>query len=298
MNTELRNKLFNKIKNVFENEDTQEKEAFLQARENVDYAYPKAFELASRVADLFPKGLDHVFFTNSGSESVDTSLKIALAYQKAIGQGSRQRLVGREKGYHGMGFGGVSVGGLVKNRAAFGMLLPGTDHIRHTLDIERNAFSKGLPAHGAELADDLQKTSVIRGLHSVTTIRPQPANQGRPISLSAADFRRFSASRSPRTDRAEVSANDGVQPSSMRRKRSTSSAKLMSDVRSSSTFFTACITVVWSRPPNFRPISGRDRDVNCFAKYMATCRGLATERARRAECISEIRILKCSATRF
>ena len=156
------------------NTAVQEQLSSLDFAHSFNSGHPHAFNFANRLVQHFPDPLNHVFFTNSGSESVDTSLKIALAYQKAIGQGSRQRLVGREKGYHGMGFGGVSVGGLVKNRAAFGMLLPGTDHIRHTLDIERNAFSKGLPVHGAELADDLQRLVELHGAETIAAVIVEP----------------------------------------------------------------------------------------------------------------------------
>ena len=129
--------------------------------------HPLPFELAERLAALAPDPLKHVFFTNSGSESVDTALKIALAYQRVRGEGQRTRLIGREKGYHGVGFGGISVGGMVNNRKFFGPLLPGVDHLRHTLDLERNAFSRGLPLHGAELADDLER---LVQLHDASTI--------------------------------------------------------------------------------------------------------------------------------
>lgn len=148
-------------------------EAIAKAAATLDFAptfqlgHPQAFELASRVAALMPAGLDRVFFTNSGSESVDTALKIALAYHRARGDGSRTRLIGRERGYHGTGFGGTSVGGLVNNRRAFGPLLNGVDHIRHTHDLARNAFTRGQPAHGAELADDLER---LIGLHGADTI--------------------------------------------------------------------------------------------------------------------------------
>src|SRR3954465_1989711 len=124
---------------------------------NLDFApsfnmgHPLAFDFAARLAEIAPDGLDRIFFTNSGSESVDTALKIALAYHRANGQGTRTRLIGRERGYHGVGFGGISVGGIVKNRMFFGSLLSGVDHLPHTLDMERNRFSRGLPEHGAEL---------------------------------------------------------------------------------------------------------------------------------------------------
>jgi beta-alanine--pyruvate transaminase len=108
-----------------------------------------------------------VFFTNSGSESVDTALKMAIAYHRARGEGARTRLIGRERGYHGVNFGGISVGGMVANRKMFGTLLAGVDHIRHTHDLQRNAFSNGLPAHGAELADDLER---LVQLHDASTI--------------------------------------------------------------------------------------------------------------------------------
>jgi len=148
-------------------------EAIGKAAATLDFAptfqlgHPGAFDLASRVADLMPAGLDRVFFTNSGSESVDTALKIALAYHRARGEGSRTRLIGRERGYHGVGFGGMSVGGLVSNRRTFGSLLTGVDHIRHTHDLTRNAYSRGVPEHGAELADDLER---LVGLHGADTI--------------------------------------------------------------------------------------------------------------------------------
>ena len=119
--------------------------------------HPKVFELAARLVTLLPPGLDHVFFTNSGSESVETGLKIALAYQRARGEGSRFRLIGRERGYHGVNFGGISVGGIVANRKFFGTLLTGVDHIRATHDLARNAYSRGQPEHGAEFADDLER---------------------------------------------------------------------------------------------------------------------------------------------
>ncbi|MFX4221768.1 MAG: aspartate aminotransferase family protein [Thalassobaculum sp.] len=128
--------------------------------------HPLSFEFASRLTSMI-EGFDQVFFTNSGSESVDTALKIALAYQRAIGQGTRTRLIGRERGYHGVGFGGISVGGIVGNRKQFGTLLNGVDHMRHTHDVEHNAYTKGEPEWGAHLADDLER---IVALHDASTI--------------------------------------------------------------------------------------------------------------------------------
>ncbi len=139
----------------------------------MDYApafqmgHPKAFELAARVTALLPGDLDHVFFTNSGSEAVDTALKIALAYQRQRGEGTRTRLIGRERGYHGVGFGGMSVGGIANNRKFFGPLLAGVDHLPHTHLPEKNAFSRGEPVHGAHLADELER---IVALHDASTI--------------------------------------------------------------------------------------------------------------------------------
>jgi len=130
-------------------------------------AHPKAFELAERLVELTPPGLSKVFYTNSGSESVETALKMAIAYHRARGEGSRTRLIGRERGYHGVNFGGISVGGIVSNRKMFGTLLAGVDHIRHTHDLARNAYAVGQPEHGAELADDLER---LVALHDASTI--------------------------------------------------------------------------------------------------------------------------------
>ncbi len=131
------------------------------------FAHPKSFELASRIAALAPGDLDHVFFTNSGSEAVDTALKIALAYHHARGQDARTRLIGRERGYHGVGFGGISVGGIVANRRFFGSLLAGVDHLPHTYNREQQAFTSGEPEWGAHLADELER---IVALHDAATI--------------------------------------------------------------------------------------------------------------------------------
>jgi beta-alanine--pyruvate transaminase len=139
----------------------------------LDYApgfqmgHPRVFEFAARLTALTPQGLDHAFFTNSGSESVDTALKIALAYHRVKGEGSRTRLIGRERGYHGVNFGGVSVGGMVANRKHFGALLAGVDHMRHTHDLSKNSFTRGQPEHGVELADDLER---LVALHDASTI--------------------------------------------------------------------------------------------------------------------------------
>ncbi len=131
------------------------------------FSHPQAFELASRVAALAPDTLDHVFFCNSGSESVDTALKIALAYHNVRGAGARTRLIGRERGYHGVGFGGISVGGMVNNRKHFGSLLTGVDHLPTTYDREKQAFTKGEPEWGAHFADELER---IVALHDASTI--------------------------------------------------------------------------------------------------------------------------------
>ena len=130
-------------------------------------AHPKAFELADKVAKLTPAGLNRVFFTNSGSESVETALKMALAYHKVRGEGTRTRLIGRERGYHGVNFGGISVGGMVANRKQFGAMLAGVDHLGHTHVPLRNAFTKGQPEFGADIANDLER---LVALHDASTI--------------------------------------------------------------------------------------------------------------------------------
>lgn len=137
-------------------------------------AHPKAFELAEAVARLAPDGMNKVFFTNSGSESVETALKMALAYHRARGEGQRTRLIGRERGYHGVNFGGISVGGIVANRKMFGAMLGGVDHIRHTHDPARNAFSVGQPAHGAELADDLERLCALHDPSTIAAVIVEP----------------------------------------------------------------------------------------------------------------------------
>ncbi|MDX6807300.1 aspartate aminotransferase family protein [Terrihabitans rhizophilus] len=138
---------------------------------------PGAFEFAARLAKLTPEGMDRVFFTNSGSESVDTALKVALAYHKARGEGGRTRFIGREKGYNGVGFGGISVGGLVNNRRQFnGQMLPSVDHLPHTVDIAKNAFSRGLPEHGAEKADVLEGLIALHGADTIAAVIVEPVS--------------------------------------------------------------------------------------------------------------------------
>ncbi len=138
------------------------------------FSHPKAFELASRVAALAPAGLDHVFFCNSGSEAVDTALKIALAYHNIRGEGARTRLIGRERGYHGVGFGGISVGGIVGNRKLFGSLLTGVDHLPATYNRAEQAFSKGEPDWGAHLADDLERIVALHDASSMAAVIVEP----------------------------------------------------------------------------------------------------------------------------
>ena len=144
--------------------------------------HPLAFEFAERIRPLLPEGLTRVFFTNSGSESVDTALKLALAYHRMRGEGHRVRLIGREKGYHGVNFGGTAVGGIVGNRKIFGALVTGVDHMRHTHDLAKNAFSRGQPKHGAELAEDLER---LCQLHDPSTIAAVIVE---PIACSAGVF--------------------------------------------------------------------------------------------------------------
>jgi beta-alanine--pyruvate transaminase len=136
--------------------------------------HPLAFEFADKLASLAPGDLKRIFFTNSGSESVDTALKLALAYHRARGEGHRVRLIGRERGYHGVNFGGTAVGGMVGNRKIFGALVAGVDHIRHTHDPEKNAFSRGQPKHGAELADDLERLCALHDPSTIAAVIVEP----------------------------------------------------------------------------------------------------------------------------
>lgn len=155
-------------------------EAIARQAAEMDFAppfqmsHPLAFELADRLAQLAPAGLNRVFFTNSGSESVDTALKIALAYQRLRGEPQRTRLIGRERGYHGVNIAGTALGGIGSNRKLFGSALSGVDHLRHTHDLARNAFSRGQPEHGAELADDLERLVALHDASSIAAVIVEP----------------------------------------------------------------------------------------------------------------------------
>src|SRR5579862_7560434 len=149
--------------------------------ETMDYAppfqmgHPGAFRLANELVKIAPAGLDHAFFTNSGSESVDTALKIALAWHRVRGEGTRTRFIGRERGYHGVGFGGISVGGIAPNRKTWSAaLLPGVDHLPHTHGLARNAFSRGLPEHGAQLAEELERIVALHDASNIAAVIIEP----------------------------------------------------------------------------------------------------------------------------
>ncbi|WP_220810223.1 aspartate aminotransferase family protein [Noviherbaspirillum aridicola] len=146
----------------------QQQAATMDFAPTFQMGHPKVFEAATALARMAPEGLNRVFFCNDGSESVDTALKIALAYHRVRGDGLRTRLIGRERGYHGVGFGGIAVGGIAGNRKHFGPAVPGVDHLRHPLDIARNAYSRGLPKHGAELADEFEQR--LLALHDPATV--------------------------------------------------------------------------------------------------------------------------------
>ena len=147
---------------------------------DLDYAmafqlgHPKAFELASKLTNLAPEGIDHAFFVNSGSEAVDTAMKMTLAYHRIRGQGERTRFIGRERGYHGVGFGGISVGGMSPNREMFGAMLPGVDHLPHTHHLEHNAFSRGLPSWGEHLADELENIIALHDPSNIAGVIVEP----------------------------------------------------------------------------------------------------------------------------
>ena len=156
-------------------------EAVSQQLTTLDYAppfqmgHPPAFELANALVKITPAGIDHVFFTNSGSEAVDTALKIAIAYHRVRGDASRTRLIGRERGYHGVGFGGISVGGIPPNRKMWSAaLLPGVDHLPHTHDLNSNAYSRGEPANGAHLADELERLVALHDASNIAAVIVEP----------------------------------------------------------------------------------------------------------------------------
>jgi beta-alanine--pyruvate transaminase len=155
-------------------EAVQKQVAQMDFAPTFNMGHPIAFEFADRLARLAPERLSRVFFTNSGSESADTALKIALAYHRARGEAQRFRLIGRERGYHGVNFGGMSVGGIGANRKAFGPGVAGVDHIRHTHDPQRNAFSKGQPAHGVEFADDLERVCTLHDPSTIAAVIVEP----------------------------------------------------------------------------------------------------------------------------
>jgi len=156
-------------------EAVQKQVATLDYAMGFQASHDKVFELAERVTALAPRSFSQIFFTNSGSESVDTALKIALAYHRARGEGHRTRLIGRERGYHGVNFGGMSVGGMSPNRKAFGSsLLPCVDHLPHTFDAEHNRFSRGQPRWGAHLADDLERLAALHDGGNIAAVIVEP----------------------------------------------------------------------------------------------------------------------------
>ena len=153
----------------------QKQAATLDYATAFNMAHPAVFQAAESLVRIAPRGLDHVFFANSGSEGVDSALKIALAYHRVRGEGQRHRLIGRERGYHGVGFGGISVGGMTPNRKAFsGALLPSVDHLPHTHMPQQNAFSKGQPKHGAHLADDLERIVALHDASNIAAVIVEP----------------------------------------------------------------------------------------------------------------------------
>ncbi len=165
-------------------------EAVSRQINKMDYApsfqmgHPLAFELAERLADISPQGLNKVFFTNSGSESVDSALKIAINYHRSNGEATRTRFIGRELGYHGVGFGGISVGGIGGNRKTFSQqLLPGVDHLPHTLDMQNNAFTRGMPKTGAEKADVLEQLVALHGAENIAAVIVEPMSGSAGVIL-------------------------------------------------------------------------------------------------------------------
>jgi beta-alanine--pyruvate transaminase len=155
-------------------EAVQKQVAKLDFAPTFNMGHPYGFEAAAKLAQILPGDINHVFFANSGSEAVDTALKIALAYHRARGEGSRTRFIGRERGYHGVGFGGVAVGGISPNRKAFGAMVPGVDHLPHTLNIKEAAFSRGLPNWGVHLADELERIVALHDASNIAAVIVEP----------------------------------------------------------------------------------------------------------------------------
>jgi beta-alanine--pyruvate transaminase len=169
-------------------------QAIAESAQTLDFAptfqmgHPSGFELAERLIALTKNKFSNVFYVNSGSEAVDTALKMAIAYHRARGEGTRTRLIGRERGYHGVGFGGISVGGIANNRKWFGPLMTGVDHLRHTHDPARNAFSRGVPAHGAEFADDLERIVALHDASTIAAVIVEPVAGSTGVLLPPAGY--------------------------------------------------------------------------------------------------------------
>jgi beta-alanine--pyruvate transaminase len=169
-------------------------EAIQTQAETLDYSmafqlgHPRVFELANKLKEIAPDGIDYAFFVNSGSEAVDTALKMALAYHRLRGEGARTRLIGRARGYHGVGFGGISVGGISPNRKMFGAQLPGVDHLPHTHNLEQNAWSRGLPAWGAHLADELENIVALHDASTVAAVIVEPIAGSAGVLLPPQDY--------------------------------------------------------------------------------------------------------------
>lgn len=168
--------------------------AIQQQAATLDYStafqmgHPGAFELAERLADLAPGNLDHAFFVNSGSEAADTALKIAIAYHRMRGEGQRTRLIGRQLGYHGVGFGGIAVGGMSANRKMYGAMLSGVDHLPHTHSVEHNAFSRGMPEWGAHLADELESIVALHDASTIAACIVEPVAGSAGVFVPAPDY--------------------------------------------------------------------------------------------------------------
>lgn len=169
-------------------EAIQRQAAVLDFAPAFNMGHPIAFQAAARLAEILPAPLDRVFFTNSGSESADTALKIALAYHRARGEAQRVRLIGRERGYHGVGFGGISVGGISPNRKQFGAQLPYVDHLPHTHDLAANAFTRGQPAHGAHLADALENLVALHGVETIAAVMVEPVAGSTGVLIPPVDY--------------------------------------------------------------------------------------------------------------